>query len=125
MSTIAERFAHLTPLQQAYLALEQAQSRLDGLERSRHEPIAIVGLGCRFPGGVGPQAFWRVLRDGLDMVTEAPAERWDGTLVGRTLQALSPDVPPTVQAAFLDQVDRFDAAFFGISPREASAMDPQ
>src|SRR5579859_434955 len=124
MSSFAERFAHLTPLQRAYLALEQAQSRLEALERARHEPIAIVGIGCRFPGGHGPEQFWRVLRDGMDMVTAAPADRWDSAVVEQTLHGLNP-AALTVQAGFLKPVDRFDAAFFGISPREASSMDPQ
>src|SRR5260221_12049915 len=78
MSAIPENFAELPPLQRAYLALEEMQSKLDVLERARAEPIAIVGIGCRFPGGVdGPARFWDLLRDGVDAVTEVPPERWD------------------------------------------------
>ncbi|MCC7362009.1 MAG: acyltransferase domain-containing protein, partial [Anaerolineales bacterium] len=124
MSSFAERFAHLPPLQRAYLALEQAQSRVEALEQAAREPIAIVGLGCRFPGGDGPDEFWRVLRDGLDMVTPVPPDRWDSAAVEQTLHGLNP-AAQTVQAAFLKPVDQFDAAFFGISPREAAGMDPQ
>src|SRR4051794_11264025 len=105
MTAAAERFAHLPPLQRAYLALEQAQTRLEAVQRARHEPLAIVGIGCRFPGGDGPQAFWRVVGDGLDMVSEAPAERWDRHSVEQTLHGLNPAGAPTVQAAFLNQVD--------------------
>jgi acyl carrier protein len=88
------------------------------------EQIAIVGLGCRFPGADGPDAFWALLRDGVDAVREAPADRWDlGELYdprpGR------PGKLATRWGGFLEQIDRFDAPFFGISPREAARMDPQ
>ncbi|MFC9929209.1 type I polyketide synthase [Streptomyces sp. NPDC127190] len=73
------------------------------------EPVAIVGLSCRFPGAPNPEAFWTLLREGTDAVSQAPA--------GRGLDAGA--------GAFLDQVDQFDPEFFGISPREAAAMDPQ
>ncbi|MFE3380444.1 type I polyketide synthase [Streptomyces anulatus] len=73
------------------------------------EPIAVVGLSCRFPGAGDPVAYWELLVEGRDAVTGAPAGR--GT-AGDT-------------GAFLDHVDRFDAAFFGIAPREAAATDPQ
>lgn len=72
------------------------------------EPVAIVGIGCRFPGAAGPEAFWSLLAAGVDAVTE----RASRTGTGRT-------------GGFLDGVDLFDAAFFGISPREAVHMDPQ
>lgn len=77
---------------------------------------SIVGIGCRFPGGAdSPEAFWRLLRDGVDAVGPLPPGRFD------------PDSVPIASAegGFLDDVDRFDAAFFGMSPREARRMDPQ
>ncbi|XUL85489.1 type I polyketide synthase [Streptomyces galilaeus] len=89
------------------------------------EPVAIIGIGCRLPGGAdGPDEFWRLLSDGRDAVTEVPADRWkaddffdeDPTVPGKTT---------TRWGGFLRDVDRFDAAFFGISPREAARMDPQ
>jgi acyl transferase domain-containing protein len=88
------------------------------------EPIAIIGIGCRFPGASDCDALWRLLRDGRDIIGEVPRERWD---VARYY------APPPIHAGrmttrwggFLDDVDRFDAAFFGISPREAAFMDPQ
>ncbi|MFF5221542.1 type I polyketide synthase, partial [Micromonospora sp. NPDC000212] len=81
------------------------------------DPIVIVGMSCRFPAGAAsPAGFWQVLADGVDAMTELPADRhWD-------LGTLPPDV---TRGAFLDDADAFDAAFFGISPREATAMDPQ
>ena len=89
------------------------------------EPIAIVGMGCRYPGGVtDPESFWRLLDEGVDAVTEVPAERWDVD----ALYDPDPDAPgkmATRSGGFVSEVDRFDAGFFGISPREAVSMDPQ
>ena len=64
-------------LQEALTVIEQLRGRIDVLERGHAEPIAVVGLGCRFPGGAdGPEAFWQLLRDGVDAITEVPVERW-------------------------------------------------
>ena len=119
------RFAHLSPLKRAYLALEEMQARLAALERARTEPIAVIGLGCRFPGGADdPEAFWRLLRDGVDTITEVPPDRWDVD----AYYDPDPDAPgknSTRWGGFLTTVDRFDAEFFGIAPREAASMDPQ
>ncbi|HRI53605.1 MAG TPA: beta-ketoacyl synthase N-terminal-like domain-containing protein, partial [Pseudomonadota bacterium] len=89
------------------------------------DPVAIVGIGCRYPGGIdSPAAFWRLLDAGLDATSEVPAERWD-------VDALYDPDPDAVgkmmtrRGGFVAAVDRFDAGFFGISPREAQAMDPQ
>ncbi|AKT40598.1 type I polyketide synthase [Chondromyces crocatus] len=83
------------------------------------EPLAIVGMACRFPGGAdGPDAYWRMLEQGVDAVVEIPSDRWPQ-------EAIPGDRPETRRAALLDQVDGFDAAFFGISPREATSLDPQ
>src|ERR1700731_3614741 len=98
----------------ALLKLEQAQAEIAALRRVRHEPIAVIGLGCRFPGGVTDgESFWRLLRDGVDAVGEVPAERW------RVDDYYSPDVQApgkiyTRCGAFLTGVDQFDAAFFEI-----------
>jgi acyl transferase domain-containing protein/NADPH:quinone reductase-like Zn-dependent oxidoreductase len=112
-------------LRRALVAVEQLQARLDAVERTRHEPIAIVGIGCRFPGGASdPQAFWRLLREGTDAITEVPPDRWD---VDAYFDP-DPDAPGKMMSrwgAFLERIDEFDAPFFGITPREASAMDPQ
>lgn len=89
------------------------------------EPIAVVGMACRFPGGAdSPAAYWRLLWDGVDAVREVPADRWD---VERHYDAdvSAPGKMSTRWGGFLDRVDGFDAAFFGISPREATQMDPQ
>ena len=80
MSTTGQpdRLGALSPLKRALLALEEMESKLDAMKRSQREPIAIVGIGCRFPGGAAsPDAFWRVLRDGVNTVRAIPRERWD------------------------------------------------
>ncbi|MHA6804519.1 SDR family NAD(P)-dependent oxidoreductase [Salinifilum ghardaiensis] len=93
--------------------------------RLQYEPIAVVGIGCRFAGGVdSPDALWSALREGRDMITEVPPDRWD---VDEAYDP-EPGVPgKTVSkwGGFLDDVGGFDPEFFGISAREAEAMDPQ
>lgn len=87
------------------------------------EPIAIIGLGCRFPQAPNPQAFWELLRNGIHAVTEVPPDRWDVDAFHS--ENPDPGKVTTRFGAFLDNVDLFDPAFFGISPREATRMDPQ
>ena len=89
------------------------------------EPIAIIGMGCRFPGGAdSPQSFWELLSGGVDAVSEAPPNRWQtADYYHPTLQR--PGKMHSRSGAFLEDLETFDAAFFGISPREASRMDPQ
>ena len=73
-----DRIADLTPLQRAFLALENAEARLAAVSRAAHEPIAVIGLGCRVPGGGHDAAsFWQLMHDGIDAITPIPGERWD------------------------------------------------
>ncbi|MGV9362185.1 beta-ketoacyl synthase N-terminal-like domain-containing protein [Amycolatopsis sp. NPDC003731] len=81
-------------------------------DRRRTDPVAVIGLGCRFPGADGPEAFWDLLSSGRDAVRTAPPGRW------------SAEAAP-VLGGFLDDVAGFDAEHFGITPREAATMDPQ
>ena len=88
------------------------------------EPIAIVGIGCRLPGGVkSPDDLWKLLRDGVDAITEVPNERWYPSVYHP--DPVRPGRMNSRWGGFLDHVDRFDAEFFGISPREAALADPQ
>ncbi|TAN37391.1 MAG: type I polyketide synthase, partial [Nitrospirae bacterium] len=109
----------------ALLKIDALQTKLKACEAEKSEAIAIVGMGCRFPGGVdSPEAFWQLLNDGRDAITEVPPERWDIN----AYYDPDPDAPGkmnTRYGGFIDRVDEFDPRFFGISPREAVSMDPQ
>ncbi|MGW5446791.1 hybrid non-ribosomal peptide synthetase/type I polyketide synthase [Streptomyces asiaticus] len=112
-------------LAQGVREIRRLRAELDALERTRTEPIAIVGMSCRMPGGAdSADAFWQFLDRGGDGIGEVPASRWD---VGQFYDP-SPDAPgktSTRHGGFLDGIDQFDPAFFGISAREAAALDPQ
>nr|QEO74261.1 Beta-ketoacyl synthase [uncultured bacterium] len=116
---------HAERLARALTALERMQHKLDAAERAASEPIAIVGMGCRFPGGADtPEKFWELLREGRDATSEIPAERWSQAAVYDP----NPDAPGKIytrRGAFLEDVAGFDPQFFGISPREAERLDPQ
>ena len=89
------------------------------------EPIAIVGMSCRFPGGANSlESYWALMRDGVDAISDIPADRWDVD----ALYAADRNKPGKTYirwGGFLDGIDQFDPAFFGISPREAAHIDPQ
>ena len=112
-------------MESALALIDKQQRRIEALERAAAEPIAIVGAACRFPGGAStPEAFWRLLRDGVDAVTEVPADRWD-TDAYYDPDPAAPGKMYTRHGSFLERIDEFDPKFFGIAPREASGMDPQ
>lgn len=109
-------------LQNALQAIDELQTKLDALERTKNEPIAIIGLSCRFPGGANsPEAFWQLLQEGRDVIQEVPSERFPTYASNR---ARSND-GERWYGGFLDGLDQFEPGFFGISPREANTMDPQ
>ena len=110
------------------LSIEELRERVrrqEAVLRTWREPVAVIGMACRFPGGASdPDRYWRLLLDGVDAITEVPPGRW----------AIDDYYDPDREApgkmfsrwgGFLEDVDRFDAAFFGISPREAVQLDPQ
>ncbi len=100
-------------------------SEMDGASPARPEPIAIIGMGCRFPGGVHtPESFWYLLSQGVDTVTEIPNSRWNV----EAYYDPNPDTPGKMyvkSGSFLEGIDQFDPQFFGISPLEAASLDPQ
>ena len=106
-------------------AIARLEARLKASEDARTEPIAIIGMACRFPGGVEtPEAYWTLLTNGVDAVTEVPRDRWD---LAKYYDP-DPDASGKMYArhgGFLDRVSEFDGWFFRISPREAQSLDPQ
>jgi acyl transferase domain-containing protein/acyl carrier protein len=125
MSHGATQEPEMSTVKRALLALQNTRARLEALEQARREPIAILGMGCRLPGGVdSPEAFWELLKAGRDAVAEVPASRWDSD------RYYDPDYDApgkivTRQGGFLGDVRTSDPQFFGISPREAASIDPQ
>jgi acyl transferase domain-containing protein/acyl carrier protein len=122
-SDFLDRLGRLSQKQLALLVLDLQQK----LERSAADtgPIAVIGMGCRLPGGVtSPEEYWSLLSQGRDAITEIPADRWDVD----AYYDPDPDAPGKIATrwgGFIDHIDRFDAEFFGIAPREAINMDPQ
>jgi acyl transferase domain-containing protein len=122
---------HRALLENALRTIQDLRARLDAVERAsmehpvRSEPIAIVGMGCRFPGGADtPTKFWDLLRNGVDAAGDIPDLRWD-------VQAYydpNPDAAGKIYAragSFVKEIEQFDPRFFDITPLEAAAIDPQ
>ena len=115
----------LTLVKRALLEIRDLRARLAAAESAAREPVAIIGTGLRFPGGVRDlEGLWDLLLSGRDAITEIPRARWDiDALYDEDADA--PGKMFTRHGAFIEDTDRFDAEFFGISPREAESMDPQ
>ncbi|WP_038296370.1 hybrid non-ribosomal peptide synthetase/type I polyketide synthase [[Scytonema hofmanni] UTEX B 1581] len=125
MSGESNNVQNLSSLQRSVLLIEKLEAKIKRLESARTEPIAIIGMSCRFPGGAdNPQQFWKILHSGIDAVTEVPANRWNIA----DYYDENPHTPGkfyTKSGGFLSDVDQFDPLFFGISAREAVNIDPQ
>jgi len=121
MKTTFDRISAMTAEQRGALSEQfDKASRISGAE-----PVAVIGIGCRLPGGVaGPEQYWEFLESGTDAVKVVPPDRWDAEAFYDP-DPMAPGRMPTKWGAFLSDVTGFDADFFGISPREAVAMDPQ
>ncbi|WP_191761877.1 type I polyketide synthase [Komarekiella delphini-convector] len=122
----SENYANnISSSQRLLIALQQAKTQLQAVEYQKHEPIAIIGIGCRFPSQVNnAEAYWHLLQAGVDAITAIPTDRWDIN----SFYDPNPDTPGkmyTKYGGFLERVDGFEPKFFNISPREAIAIDPQ
>ncbi len=112
-------------MKRSLLELRKLRARVAELEGTGKEPIALIGLGCRFPGGAhDPDAFWKLLLTGQDAIVETPANRWDVSAYYDP-DPTAPGKTYSRHGGFLEQVEEFDPHFFGISPREAASLDPQ
>ncbi len=121
MNSQTNQSNQLSPLQKAALAVREMRTKLDRMERLQTEPIAIVGMGCRFPGGMNtPTAFWEGLCQGIDAITDIPCDR-------PNVEAYHQSNLHTAgkRGGFIHNIDEFDGEFFGLSPREITPMDPQ
>ncbi len=112
-------------LENALSKIRALKNQVQTLQSSQTQPIALVGIGCRFPGNANnADEFWQLILSGTCAVGEVPPERWDGD----TFFSDDPETRGTMYTnagGFIHDVDRFDPAFFGLTPREAEAMDPQ
>ena len=121
MAKLSTRIAELPPVKHAYLS-SQVRSKKEVLAS---EPIAVIGMSCRFPGGGElPETFWQLLKEGRDATRELPADRWNID----ELYDPTPGVRGKVytrRGGFIDNVDKFEPGFFGITPRDANNLDPQ
>ncbi|WP_338864528.1 type I polyketide synthase [Myxococcus stipitatus] len=121
MAKLPTRISELPTVKLAYLA-NQLRAKKELLAA---EPIAVIGMSCRFPGGGElPETFWDVLRDGRDATREVPADRWNIDDVYDPTPGTQGKVY-TRRGAFIENVDLFEPSFFGIAPRDAKFMDPQ
>jgi 3-oxoacyl-(acyl-carrier-protein) synthase/SAM-dependent methyltransferase/acyl carrier protein len=115
----------LSPVKQALVEIRRLRAELEECRRGQNEPVSILGMAVRLPGGVSsPERFWEALASGEDLITTIPSDRWEG----RAYWSDDLDEPGKmydVHGGFIDDVDAFDSDFFGINPREAESMDPQ
>ncbi|MEM9855377.1 MAG: type I polyketide synthase, partial [Pseudomonadota bacterium] len=123
MTDLYRRLTELPRNRLALLAMD-LQKKLDTIEATQSEPIAITGMACNFPGAPDIASFWEMLSEGRDGVSEMPKDRWD-VAAHYSPDPEKPGCYYTKHAGFISGHDRFDAAFFGLTPLEATYMDPQ
>ena len=125
MTSALETEQKVVSSEQVLQTIKEMRNRLEAVNKEKTEPIAIIGVGCRFPGNAkDPESFWHLLHEGIDAVGEVPPGRWDVD----AYYDPKPDAPGktyTKQGGYIQHVDQFDPLFFGISPREAVSLDPQ
>ncbi|UXA08639.1 SDR family NAD(P)-dependent oxidoreductase [Mycobacterium sp. SMC-2] len=121
MRSLFSRVSDMTAQQRTALSEEFARAA----RTVTAEPVAVVGIGCRFPGDVtGPESFWELLVEGRNAISGIPADRWDAEAF-YSPDPLTPGHMTTKWGGFVRDIAGFDAEFFGITPREAASMDPQ
>jgi acyl transferase domain-containing protein len=112
-------------LKKALLEIRGLKAEIEATRQRASDPIAVVGMGCRFPGGAGdPESYWSILRDAADTIGDAPADRWDQD-ADYGPELADPAMIHTRRGGFLERIDAFDPGFFGLSLNEAAGMDPQ
>lgn len=117
---MSSAYDNLSPTKQALLALKQMRQKLAAYQ----EPIAVIGMGCRFPGASNPEAYWHLLKEGQNAITKVPPQHWDiEQYYDSDLNA--PGKICTPYGGFVPNLQEFDAPFFRIAPREATSLDPQ
>jgi 3-oxoacyl-(acyl-carrier-protein) synthase/SAM-dependent methyltransferase/acyl carrier protein len=115
----------LSPVKRALVEIRRLRADLEACQRGQFEPVAILGMAVRLPGGVvSTERFWEALAAGEDLITTVPPERWD-TQAFASVDSDEPGTMYDIHGGFLSDLDAFDAEFFGIHPREAASMDPQ
>ncbi len=123
--TVAQIAEELSPVKRALVEIRRLRAELESCRRGQLEPVAIIGLAVRLPGGItSPEGFWKALAEGKDLITTVPPERWNA----QAYWSPDGDQPGTMydtHGGFLSDIDAFDADLFGIHPREAASMDPQ
>jgi acyl transferase domain-containing protein len=125
MSEADGRHDYRSLLRDALLKVRELKSRIVELEQAKRAAIAIVGIGCRFPAGIcGPEAYWRLLRDGAHVISEVPTDRWNIDDYFHP-ESRVPGKICSRHGGYLDNIADFDAGFFEISDAEATSMDPQ
>ncbi|NEQ16788.1 MAG: polyketide synthase, partial [Moorea sp. SIO3E2] len=124
ISNQEQEYAQL--MQMALDKISNLEAEVDRLKNQKQsEAIAIIGMGCRVPGGASiPEAFWDILQNGVDAITEVPPDRWP---INKYYDSdpTTPGKISTRYGGFVEQLQEFDANFFGISPKETIHLDPQ
>ncbi len=123
--SVAQGAEELSPVKRALLEIRRLRAEVDSYRQGRLEPVAMIGLAVRLPGGItSPERFWKALAEGEDLITTVPPERWDA-LAYWSLDLDQRGTMYDIHGGFLSDIDAFDADFFGIHTREAASMDPQ
>ncbi len=124
MNQSAENVDYKSLLKGAYIQLKNLREKAESLEKEKNqsEPIAIIGLGCRFPGANGSEAYWQLLHEGQDVIRKVSLDKRNQ---GSHANTDSAGNTSDFWGGYLDKVNEFDAHFFGLSTREATHMDPQ